>query len=168
MFNRVLFATDFSDHAETAKKVAATLAREDGNKLWVLTVLEPLDEPLTMVDEPPMVSPEVWEMEVEEEEVELEHEDAVRLHQDVAELEAAGLDVTEIIRVGDPAKEILDAAEEIGADVIVLGSHSRRTIRDVLLGDTAAHVAKHASCPVLTICSCGEGRKRSPKQAPRD
>jgi len=47
MFTHILFATDFSPHAEVAKKVAISLAKGDGKRLWALTVLEPVEEPLT-------------------------------------------------------------------------------------------------------------------------
>lgn len=42
MFTHILFATDFSPHAEVAKKVAISLAKGDGKRLWALTVLEPV------------------------------------------------------------------------------------------------------------------------------
>ena len=151
MFEHILFATDFSPHAEVAKKVAIELARRDGKRLWVLTVLEPIEEPLTLADEPPVVQPEKWERVLEKEEETLEREEERRLAQDVAEITAAGVTVTRMVREGDPDKEIVAAARELGADLVIMGSHSRRSIWDVVLGNTAEKVAKSAPCPVLIV-----------------
>ncbi len=152
MFKRILFATDFSPHAEMAKQVAADLAKGDGGKhLWVLTVLEPVEEPLWSTEEPPGVSAEAWE-ETQKEEIEaLEAEKRARLHADVAALRELGVPVTEMVREGDPAEEIVAAAREVQADVIVMGTHSNRTLWDVILGSVTAHVIRHAPCPVLAV-----------------
>ncbi|MCD6290866.1 MAG: universal stress protein [Anaerolineae bacterium] len=151
MFKRILFATDFSPHAEVAKQVAIQLARGDSKRLWALTVLEPVEEPLTAAMEPPEVPAEEWEALVTEERQELGRERADRLAQDVAEIESAGVSVTKLIREGDPDREIIAAAKEVEADLIVMGSHSQRNIWDVVLGSTAAKVAKSAPCPVLIV-----------------
>lgn len=56
---------------------------------------------------------------------------------------------TEIeIRHGRPATEIMNAAEEAGADLIIVASH-RPEFADYLLGSTAARVVRHANCAVL-------------------
>jgi len=149
MFKRILFATDFSAHAEAAKQVAICLAQRDDKQLWALTVLEPVDEPLSMSSEPPEVAAKKWESVVRKVEQAMERKEERRLSRDVAEIEAAGVTVTKLVREGDPDKEIVAAAKEIGADLIVMGSHSQRNLWDVVLGSTTAKVAKAAPCPVL-------------------
>jgi len=52
--------------------------------------------------------------------------------------------------VGDPWRRILDVAREIGADVIVIGSHRYRGV-DRLLGTVSAKVVNHAGCDVLVV-----------------
>ncbi len=152
MFRRILFATDFSPHAEMAKKVAADLAKgNSGKHLWVLTVLEPIEEPLWATEEPAGVSEEAWEALQKKETRELEAEKRARLHQDIADLRNLGVAVTEMVREGDPAEEIVAAAQEVEADVIVMGSHSNRSIWDVVLGSVTEHVIKHAPCPVIAV-----------------
>ena len=151
MFKRILFATDFSPHAEIAKRFAMRLAQADGKQLWAMTVLEAWKEPITEVDEPPLVSSDMWEDELKREERSLEREEARLLSQNVAEMEAEGIQVHKVLREGDPAEEIISTAKEIGADLIILGSHSRRTLWDIEMGNTAEKVAKQAPCPVLII-----------------
>jgi len=55
------------------------------------------------------------------------------------------------IHDGDPAETILGYAEEIGADVIVCGTHGRSGVKRHLLGSVAERLVRHASQPVLTV-----------------
>jgi phosphoglycerate kinase len=52
---------------------------------------------------------------------------------------------------GDPADEILRFADEIGADLIVMGSHGRTGIMRVLMGSVSRKVLDQAKCPVLIV-----------------
>lgn len=52
---------------------------------------------------------------------------------------------------GNPKKAIVVAAERLGADLIVIGSHSDSTIDRLLLGSVTAAVASHASCSVEIV-----------------
>jgi len=52
------------------------------------------------------------------------------------------------VRSGHASTTILDYAEEIGADLIVIASH-RPGLQDYFLGSTAARVVRHANCAVL-------------------
>lgn len=54
------------------------------------------------------------------------------------------------VRQGSIYKEILKLAREIGADLIVMGSH-QPGVEDYLLGPNAARVARHAVCSVLVV-----------------
>jgi len=55
-----------------------------------------------------------------------------------------------VIRQGQAANEILDLAEEVGADCIVVASH-RPGFGDYLIGSTAARVVRHAPCSVMVL-----------------
>ncbi|MEE4238809.1 MAG: universal stress protein [Anderseniella sp.] len=54
------------------------------------------------------------------------------------------------MRHGTPGSGILDAADDLGADLIVIGSH-KPGLADYFLGSTAARVVRHAQCPVLVM-----------------
>jgi universal stress protein F len=54
------------------------------------------------------------------------------------------------MRHGTPGSGILDAAEDLGIDLIVIGSH-KPDLTDYFLGSTAARVVRHAQCPVLVM-----------------
>lgn len=61
----------------------------------------------------------------------------------------AGRRSFEFVVDGSPAKEIVKAAAEWPAELIVLGSHGRRGVARAILGSVAEHVMRHAPCPVL-------------------
>jgi nucleotide-binding universal stress UspA family protein len=52
---------------------------------------------------------------------------------------------------GHPADAIVRAAQERGADLIVMGTHGRTGLQHVLLGSVAEKVVRTATCPVLTV-----------------
>lgn len=57
------------------------------------------------------------------------------------------------VRSGDPDEEILKAAEELGARLIVLGSHGQDVAPFLQLGSTTAHVIRNADVSVLVVPS---------------
>ena len=52
-------------------------------------------------------------------------------------------------RIGKPADEILGLAREVGADLIVIGSHGRTGVERILLGAVSERVVREAGCPVM-------------------
>lgn len=51
--------------------------------------------------------------------------------------------------LGRPASVIVEEAAQIGADLVIVGSHGRGPFASALLGSVAAEVVDHAPCPVL-------------------
>ena len=63
----------------------------------------------------------------------------------------AGCQMQEVTRTGNAADEILRAASEMRAGLLVIGAEHRRFSDHVMLGVTAEQVLRHADCPVLTV-----------------
>lgn len=59
----------------------------------------------------------------------------------------------QFLREGKPADQILAAAREWEADVIVIGTHGRSGVSRLVLGSTAESVVRNAPCPVLVVKS---------------
>ncbi|GHT10940.1 universal stress protein [Planctomycetales bacterium] len=55
------------------------------------------------------------------------------------------------VRVGNPVKQILHFSEEVDAGLIVLPSHGRGMLTEMLLGSTTYSVVRSATCPVLVL-----------------
>jgi nucleotide-binding universal stress UspA family protein len=76
-----------------------------------------------------------------------------------SELQRQGLEVEALLRMGDPAKEICRAAEELGVDLIAMATHGHTGVSDMIHGQTVDHVRHKAKMPVLLL-------KRRPSPAP--
>jgi nucleotide-binding universal stress UspA family protein len=64
---------------------------------------------------------------------------------------SAGVHCEIRLRSGVAAAQIVDAAFEENADLIVMGTHGRSGLRRWLMGSVAETVVRHARCPVLTL-----------------
>lgn len=139
LIKRILFATDFSTCADRALGYALALANVWKSDLSVMTVLElyPGMDPDYTVNK-----------------MYLEHVRSEATRQ-LASVEsrgkAAGCSVTTCIETGIPSQCVQAVAEEIGADLLVVGTHGRTGLDHVLVGSTAERVVRIAPCPVLAV-----------------
>jgi nucleotide-binding universal stress UspA family protein len=69
----------------------------------------------------------------------------------VAKRRGGKLQVDDVLREGVAWEEILTVADEVDADVIVIGTHGRKGLARALLGSVAENVVRTATRPVLTI-----------------
>ncbi len=132
----ILHPTDFSACSDFAFRVACSLARDYGARVVVLHVAPP---PVIGYGEgviPPAPA---------------EFEEALRTQLEQVQPRDPRIPVTHLFVEGNAAHEILEAARDETADVIVLGTHGRTGLGRVVLGSVAEHVMRKAPCPVLTI-----------------
>ncbi|MBX3193003.1 MAG: universal stress protein [Labilithrix sp.] len=66
-------------------------------------------------------------------------------------IEGCGVAVRGVVKQGEPWRAILDAVDEAGAHMIVMGTHGRRGLPRALLGSVAEKVVRTATVPVTTI-----------------
>jgi nucleotide-binding universal stress UspA family protein len=64
---------------------------------------------------------------------------------------ATGVAWEYVVRVGSPGEEIAKVADEVGADLVVVGSNRHSSRHDLLLGSTAAYLATHSQSSVLVM-----------------
>jgi nucleotide-binding universal stress UspA family protein len=143
----VLIAYDGSDHAKYAIEQAGGELRTP-RRAVVLAAYAPLGSFPFWGGPTGLLPDEVFE-EVGKE--------AQKTADEGAELAtAAGFDASSIAKEGErPWQTILDAAKEVDAGVIVLGSHGRGSVESAVLGSVATAVAQHAYLPVM-ICRPAE------------
>ena len=136
---KILLATDGSEEAELAARTAADLATKTGSELHLVHVL--VLPPETLHDPFGTAARE-----------EFEKRGRARLEVLTEKLEASGGAVEGAhFRVGSPDAEIVAQAEEVGADMVVLGSRGLGAMRRALMGSVSDSVVRHAHCPVLVV-----------------
>ena len=142
MFKTILFATDFSESSEHAFQYALSLARKFESRLAIIHVInEPVDLRGFYV---PHISFDKLEEEIEQGARKM-MEKFCRTHgQDYPRIE------TEVVP-GIPYDEIIKKSGELGADLIVVGTHGRTGLDHVLFGSTAEKVVRKSPVPVMTI-----------------
>ena len=141
----------YSAHALAAREVAATLAKGVSHHLHVLSVYDP--PPIDTGDLPAEIA-------TRHREDLLRRTNALmgeKLDAYVAPLTAEGLEVTPILRTGDHREVIVQVATSLKADLLILGSHSKRGLVDIILGGTAQQVSRVAPCPVILVSPKKDG-----------
>jgi len=139
----ILAATDFSATAGHAEERAALLAAEHGAHLTLLhclngLTLERLHERLLQG----YVSTE--------EQLKAHYRDTLhRLADDLAD--RWQIEVTPLLAVGQPHREISRAAQKISADMVILGAMGEHPVREFFLGATAERVIRETTAPVLVV-----------------
>ena len=70
---------------------------------------------------------------------------------EISKLHAEDIQIDYVLREGKPQTIIVEMAEKIGIDLIVICTDGRDNIKDFVTGTITEHVINHASCPVLVI-----------------
>jgi nucleotide-binding universal stress UspA family protein len=150
---RVLCATDFSDNAAAALDAAVAVARAAQAKVLVLHVAPPAAR--SRPGGPWLPAPAGA------------GKARADLVEELAQCErravAAGVETEPVLREGDPVGEIVEEARRAGADLIVMGRHSRGAPDHWFVGSVAEGVARNAPCPVMVVKPFPRLRGRTPR-----
>jgi len=144
MFSHILLASDGSDHALLAAKVAAEIVSKFGSKLTLLSVYTPPVVPAPMMEAPEMVETTTILRYAEE------LQDGVERRTGQV-LEEAGGPYFCRREIGHPVDMIVNVAGREKADLIVMGSRGLGGLESFLLGSVSDRVLHHAHCPVLIV-----------------
>ncbi len=142
MYKKILVPTDGSEYALRAEEQALFIAKMTGAEVIALSVIEN-----NFVNTLPLDS-EIYEL------TNLLKEDSeknIEEFEDLNEKEHDDVKITPVIKEGSPAKEIIQTAQEQGADLIVIGSSGKSGFDKFLMGSVADKVVKSAKCSVLVV-----------------
>ncbi len=136
----ILVTTDFSDCSKKALQYAIPLARQHNAKLTLLNI-SPDTRILNQYGGVDYGKVEEAMLQSAERKL-----DALRKKEI-----PKGIRATCAVRGGRPTREIVHAARDLKADLIVIATHGHTGIKHALLGSTAENVVRYAYCPVLTV-----------------
>ena len=140
--SRILVPTDFSDASDAALAYGKMLAERFGASLHVVHVIE---QPVIAggLDIYATELPRILEA--------AQREAETRLSRLLTDTERDQFRASTEVTDGPTARTIVAIAERDGADLIVMGTHGRGGVAQLLLGSVAEKVVRMASCPVLTL-----------------
>ncbi len=142
--SKIVCALDLSDQSERVLAWAMDLAAQHHASVVLVTVVEDFF-PYTEIYKSLREMGVAKALDEVRGEIEKELEGFAATHRE------AGIEVDTTVRTGRPDREVVALAKEVGADLVVIGSHGRTGIDHALLGSVAEKVLRKAPCPVLTV-----------------
>lgn len=134
-YEKILVTTDFTENSDYAFRHAVILARQNNARIYLLHVLTELEE--TNRDKAFSVLKQDLE-EFAQKELKNHPEDYEHF-------------VEPLVAGGNPVHRILETADAIGAEIIIMGTHGKGPIDHALLGSVAEKVLRKAKLPVFVI-----------------
>jgi len=146
VYRNILVPVDFSENSEKAVWYAAKLASGYDATLHLLHVFQtpfhgsvPYQGTRLKVDQIKSYASAAEQQAKED------------LDELLGQLQNKGFKAAAYLQSGYPFEQIIEAANRLGVDLIVMGSHSHGGLMHLLLGSTAERVVQHARCPVLVV-----------------
>lgn len=151
---KILASTDLSEISNRAVAVAVDLARANKAKLILMTVIGDL----------PMTDEEMMMLRVNLDRVKAANQEQIdaatqKLKKLIRPEVAKSLRAQFLVRDGKPFVEIIRAAKDLKADLIVMSSHGHNRFAEILLGSTTDRVVQKAPCSVLVVREKQQGFK---------
>lgn len=167
MYRKILVALDSSDLQAPVFTAALELAKATGATLMLLHVLSAFEEgspgiPMRSYHTSyPVLDESTWAT-YQHQWQNYEQRGLDRLRDRQEQAQAAGVIAEFTQTSGEPPRMICEMARTWGADLIMVGSHGRRGISELLLGSVSNYVMHHAACSVLVV----RGQDIAPKAPP--
>lgn len=147
MMLKVLIAVDSSEYAEDAFNCYMERFHKEDNEVVLLYVIQnpmpPMAAPMAMGAFP------VHQFAALVADVQEKAKELMKKYTTLAQQKK--VNVTEILRHGNPGEEIIDAAKDKNVGVIVMGSRGLNAIRRTFLGSVSDYVLHHSKIPVLIV-----------------
>jgi nucleotide-binding universal stress UspA family protein len=144
VFRSIVVGTDGSETAQKAVHAAVDLAKLTGATLELVSSYEPVSSQ-RLRDEARQVPGDLQWM------VNARADVDATLAEAAERVGEAGVGSRTYAREGDPADAILDVAEELGSDLIVVGNKGMTGAKRFLLGSVPNKVSHHAPCSVMIV-----------------
>jgi nucleotide-binding universal stress UspA family protein len=144
VFRSIVVGTDGSETAGKAVEAAVELARLTGAQVELVSAYEPVSGQRLRTEARQVPADLEWMVNPRED------VDAT-LAEASERVRAAGVESRTYAREGDPADAILDVAEELGSELIVVGNKGMTGAKRFLLGSVPNKLSHHAPCAVMII-----------------
>jgi len=137
---RILVPIDFSSCSKKALRYAVALAKQFGARLWLLYVGQGY-----------YLAPELGPLDLSVTETRDRADAAGKLAALATQEVSPSVPVDVSVRNGHTPTEIINAAKEANADLIVISTHGYTGLKHVWFGSITENIVRHAHCPVLVV-----------------
>ena len=138
----MLVCVDFSDVTEDVLETAQRTAQAFSSATWLVHAAAPDPDFVGYEAGPQVVRDDVAKH------LRAEHR---QLQDHAQRMRDAGIDAHALLIQGPTVDALLAQADEVGAELIVMGSHGHGALRRVFVGSVSQGVLKRAACPVLIV-----------------
>ncbi len=139
---KLLVALDLSPVTDRVIEEVKKIALKTRPKIWIIHVVAP---------DPDFIGYEVGPQTERDFIARKFHEKHIALQDIAKKMKADGLDATPLLLQGPTVQTILEEAGDIGADMIITGSHGHGMMYNIFIGSISKEVLKHSTRPVLII-----------------
>ncbi|MBB5638381.1 nucleotide-binding universal stress UspA family protein [Pedobacter cryoconitis] len=137
-FHKILIAIDSHPSSEIVALSGLQLAKQFNSKVALVSIVDPDG----ITDQDPATTRELDDM--------MEH-NLNRSQINVIEKIFKDFPIKSFVEQGTPYKVIIETAEKWGADIIIMGTHSRKGLPHLLLGSVAEDVIRHSKKTLIVI-----------------
>lgn len=141
-FNKILIPTDFSENSKKAISYGIEFSKIFNSELYLIFVIEPTFYPSDLGLSQVPLYPINTEINQKAEE---------KLMKLAEEFNTTNIKFNYIVKTGKPFIEIIQTAEELKVDLIIISTHGHSGFEQIIFGSTAEKVVRKSSVPVLTI-----------------
>ena len=145
MFNHILCPTDLKERSDIAVIKAVQIAHQFGSKITLLNIHEEFMDK----EEREMLRVSVDKMKEKYKQIAIDSKEEMKAV--IHKLHADDIEVDYLLHSGKPEKVIVEIAEQLGIDLIVIGTDGRDNVKDFIVGTITEHVINAAPCPVLVV-----------------
>jgi len=149
LIKKILIGVDNSKFADNAAQYGFDIAHKFKAKVGLVHIVEPVILPYNNTTDPLMGASDLGIADVNL--VDIQNNASKAIVDSFIKKYGDDLDVTHFSEFGDTADGIIQCSRDFGADMIVVGTHSRSGLDRLLMGSVAEHVVRHAPVPVLVV-----------------
>jgi nucleotide-binding universal stress UspA family protein len=139
-FKRVLIAVDESKYSKRAAEVGIQIAKELNAEVSMINVITPITTIGT-------IDAEILPSEVQF----VSLETGEKLLDEITSVLSFKGQISKVVKIGDPAIEILKYSSAWSAELIVIGRHGLESFKHIVFGGVVDEVATHTAVPVLLV-----------------
>jgi nucleotide-binding universal stress UspA family protein len=149
---KLLVGVDLSESTEKIVKKVEEIAKALSAEVWVMHIVKP--EPADFYiggHDPDSEGFETDPQSFRDSLAKRFHVEHRQIQEIADRLRKAGLDTTALLVEGETAETMLKEASKLDADIIVVGSHGRGAMHQLLVGSVSEGVIHGSECPILVV-----------------